>query len=438
MSGTKRTIVTIPAAGMTPRRIRWLWKDRLPRGVFSLLAGREGIGKSCLAIELAARVTRGELPGDSLGSPAAVFYVAAEDSWEHTVVPRLMAAGADLVNVHQVRVREGTSLSDPSLPTDIVALEAQIRERGARLIVLDPLISRLEDRLDTHKDSDVRRALEPLAGLAERTGATILGIIHVSKTDTTDPLTSVMGSRAFAATARAVLFAVRDGDANLLCFAKSNLGPQQRSRSYTVKAVVVANDPDDGQPITTGAVAWTGESDRSAQDVLEDHAASRLRSTRDRAKVWLRDELDNGPAAAQELKARAADAGIPERTLSRAADDLNVVRSRQGYQGGSTWALPDEEGAQSPVAGRPRGQGSSVPDSSEDTQPCQRSPAGGPNGLNGPNERGINHSRQPGQSEGAAPGPGSASYCPGPLQSDLTRRAREALGLDGTDAAVKR
>jgi hypothetical protein len=394
---SERIVFTIPASSITMRRVRWLWKDRLPLGMFSLLAGREGIGKSCLAVELAARVTTGALDGDQ--EPAPVFYVAAEDSWEHTVKPRFKAAGADLSLVHLVRVRDGAGLSDPSLPTDLAALEPQIREMGVRFVVLDPIISRLDDGLDTHKDSDVRRALEPLARLAERTDAAILGIIHVNKTDTTDPLTAVMGSKAFAATARAVLFAVRDDEANLLCFAKSNLGPPQRSYSYTIKGVTVGKDPDDGKPITAGAVEWVGQSDRCVRDVLADQAAaSRPRSARDRAKDWLLDELGAGPVAAGDLKARAVAASILERTLDRAADALNVTKTRRpGFQGGTMWALPGEPAGQPRQAPLPPGRGDPPEDTAlaadptpEDDPPapphsCQRPPApvNGANGANG-------------------------------------------------------
>ena len=44
--------------------------------------------------------TRGYLPGACFGTPRAAIVVATEDSWEHTIVPRLMAAGADLTYVN--------------------------------------------------------------------------------------------------------------------------------------------------------------------------------------------------------------------------------------------------------------------------------------------------------------------------------------------------
>jgi hypothetical protein len=216
--------------------------------------------------------------------------------------------------------------------------------------------------------------------------------MHVNKTVTTDALTSMMGSRAFSAVARAVLRAIQDGDTRLLCFPKSNLGPQQRSYSYTIKGVTVGNDPDDGQPITTGAVEWVGVSDRRAEDVLEDAATAAAvgrpsRSARDRAKAWIRDQLAAGPVAAGELKARAAAAGFPEKTLSRAADDLNVVRTRQGFGTGSTWALPDGgEAAGQPGQGDPEDTAPAPAGSGDPASHSRHQPPSPTNGLNGVND----------------------------------------------------
>jgi hypothetical protein len=39
--------------------VQWLWPDRLPRGMVTLIEGAEGTGKSFVALDLAARVSRG-------------------------------------------------------------------------------------------------------------------------------------------------------------------------------------------------------------------------------------------------------------------------------------------------------------------------------------------------------------------------------------------
>ena len=135
----------------------------------SLIAGREGIGKSLLAYTLAADISRGRLPGVHEGTPRSVIVAATEDSWSHTIVPRLMAAAADLGRIFRVDVTKDDG--DPGalvLPADVAVVETAIGDHEAALLLLDPLISRLAAGLDTHKDAEVRQALEPIA--LSRTG----------------------------------------------------------------------------------------------------------------------------------------------------------------------------------------------------------------------------------------------------------------------------
>ena len=46
-------------ADMAPIRLRWLWPKRIPLGRVTLLASDPGLGKSLLALDIAARVSRG-------------------------------------------------------------------------------------------------------------------------------------------------------------------------------------------------------------------------------------------------------------------------------------------------------------------------------------------------------------------------------------------
>ena len=117
------------------------------------------------------------------GEPRAVIVAATEDSWEHTIVPRLMAAGADLDRIFRVDVTVSDGFDSALvLPADLNQLEKNVIEVGAALVLLDPLVSRLSAGLDTHKDAEVRRALEPLVALADRASATVLGLIHAEVT----------------------------------------------------------------------------------------------------------------------------------------------------------------------------------------------------------------------------------------------------------------
>jgi hypothetical protein len=99
-----RQVMVTLASQIKPRPVRWLWPDRIPAGALTLLAGREGIGKSLVGVHLAAQLTRGTLPGARYGKPSRVMFATSEDAWEFTMVPRLLAAGADLERVGRVQV----------------------------------------------------------------------------------------------------------------------------------------------------------------------------------------------------------------------------------------------------------------------------------------------------------------------------------------------
>lgn len=109
--------------------------------------------------------------------PVGVVIATAEDALAQTMVPRLMAAGADLERISFVDLDQGFSI-----PDDLERLDRTVEERGdVRLIVLDPIIAFLPTRLDPHKDQHARAALAPLEGLAERHGAAVVCVMHLNK-----------------------------------------------------------------------------------------------------------------------------------------------------------------------------------------------------------------------------------------------------------------
>ena len=97
-----RELELLPASRVTPRTTKWLWRDRLPLGGACLFAGQEGLGKTTIAVDIAARASCGLLDGDLYGEPCSIVYATAEDSWARTLRPRFEAAGADLERVHFV------------------------------------------------------------------------------------------------------------------------------------------------------------------------------------------------------------------------------------------------------------------------------------------------------------------------------------------------
>ena len=74
--------------------------------------------------------------------------VGPEDTYADTVVPRLMAAGADLSRVLFVNAKVGEWEDTMTLPDDIQGLRDAIIECDAKLVTIDPAIAFLGDKVD--------------------------------------------------------------------------------------------------------------------------------------------------------------------------------------------------------------------------------------------------------------------------------------------------
>lgn len=346
----ERKVVLTAASSIKPRRVRWLWDGRLALGTLGLLAGREGLGKSTVGYWIAGQVTLGLLPGEYEGKPASVLVCASEDSWEHTIVPRLIAAGADLDRVYRVEVVTSAGIhGELSLPRDLRDLDTAAKDTGAGLLLLDPLVSRLSSSLDSHKDAEVRQALEPLVAIADRARLAVLGIIHHNKSGSTDPLQLVMGSKAFTAVARSVHTVIPDPDDDtearrLFGTPKNNLGRDDLpALAFTITGHPV--ETDDGTA-WTGAVTWAGESVGSIRDAMQRGADNHDdRSAGSEAAGWLDDYLTSqgGTATSKAVKAAARSAGHTERAIRTARQRLHLDVEDQGYPRITYWSLPNTQ-----------------------------------------------------------------------------------------------
>ncbi len=350
----RRTVRVTRASEIRPRPARWLWEGRLALGTFNLLGGREGIGKSIVECTIGAAITRGRLKGIYFGIPKTIAIVATEDSWAHTFVPRLLAADADMDRVLRIDVEtDDGGDATLSLPRDLHGTEQLILEHEVAALFLDPVLSRLDVGLDSHKDGEVRQALEPLVAVADRTDCTMVGLIHVNKSTSGDPLTTLMASRAFAAVARAVLFVMvdpNDESSRLLGQPKNNLGRSDLpTLTFTIEGAKVA-ETDEG-PVWTGKLQWTGESECSIREAMQqaNETAGANRTVVTEAADWLEDYLTSkgGSADSAEVKREGNKAGHPLATLQRARTKLNVVAISVGFPRKTHWKLSSQSSHQS-------------------------------------------------------------------------------------------
>lgn len=340
----KRKLKLTWANTIEQKPVHWMWEGRIALGTLALLAGREGIGKSTLAYTLVAQITRGTMPGAHLGKPKTVIIVATEDDWSFTIVPRLNAAKADLSKVARVEPTDADEYG-VSLPRDVEELALIAKEYGTALILLDPLMSRVDVKLDTHKDAEVRKALEPLVKMAGESGAAVLGLLHVNKGGSSDPLTSLMGSRAFSAVSRAVLYVVEDPEdreVKVMGQPKNNLGRSDLpDLSYTLGQVTVGEWED--ELITSVALTWGKEKPSGTIRTLIS-AKTTQKSKVDMATDWLEAYLDeHGKTSSKLIKEEAKPNGFGDRLLQRAAEALTIIVTKEGFPAQSYWELANLE-----------------------------------------------------------------------------------------------
>lgn len=264
-------------------------EGRIPAGALTLAAGREGTGKSSFGIWTAAQLTRGKLPGSFHGRPRAVFYAAVEDSWSRTLVPRLMAADADLDLVYRLEVEtaeHGETMI--SLPHDCALVEEAIVEHGAAALIIDPLMSTLGTGTDAHRTQDVRKALEPVVRMAERTACLTLGIAHFNKASGNDASQLISGSGAFKDLARAVIAFARDreSDEQVMTQTKNSLGRllDLPSLGYRIDSTDVITPKG---VANVGRLEFTGPTDRSVEDTLSAPIDTEEAGERAEAVTWL-------------------------------------------------------------------------------------------------------------------------------------------------------
>lgn len=327
-------VVMRPASAFEHRTIEWLEPGRVALGKLTLLAGDPGLGKSFLTLDLAARVSRGGLPE---GKPAGhALILSAEDDPNDTIRPRLEAMGADLTRVHLVEgvvAPQGRVCRPARLDDDMKVLAHAARQiEDLRLIVIDPISAYLGST-DSHNNAEVRAVLAELARLARWTGAAVVCVTHLNKSqgNQSKAVYRAMGSLAFTAAARTV-FAVSKHpdhpDKRVVSTVKSNISGPGDSRVFEVRE---------------GRFRWLEERCTLDADAIEGGQESVDQvSAMEEAVDFLRQLLRDRPVQAVDGLFQASTLGLSDRTLTRARRRLGVVAVRSGGHGAWMWALPGQ------------------------------------------------------------------------------------------------
>lgn len=334
----RRRISLIKASSVRTERLDWLIESWVPRRSLTLLAGREGLGKSTIACGFAAQATRGELDG----TPMNIAYLNTEDSRSITVKPRLQAAGADMDRVFFIDVTTETGNTGAlQLPGDTSLLARELAAEKVGLVILDAAKSAMHSKLDGYRDDDVRQFLEPLSAMCDQHDMAVIGLVHFGKRESADPGKLILGSVAWSQIARSVLSVAVDDEGTLVVTnTKANLAPAEVSREATMESVTVATD--DGKTTSVGRIVWGENTNVSAAELLVSHDDQD--DDRTDAEIWLGDYLDqHGPTRRKTVMDDARKAGFTvAKTIQRAFKKIGGV---SGYTATvpreAEWSLPD-------------------------------------------------------------------------------------------------
>lgn len=343
--------------------MRFAMRGRVPLGAITILAGAPKQGKSTWALDLAARLSRGTADGDLHGEPVASVVLSYEDHPGATLVPRLIAAGAALDHVYLLSPTVTESDGSPALvtlTTDLDRLAAECLRVGARLLIVDPLMASLAGSTDAHRDQDMRRALAPVAQLAEQLDLAALVISHTTKARDGDMIRRIGASVGLTGAARSLLVMGpdprdpqgADGTGRVLA-SRGNLSAPVSALAYELESTAIEHR---GEQIDTSRLVFTGETDVESSELLAPpEPAGRTESAA--AKDWLRENLadgewhDSGP-----LKEWAGGEGISERTLKRAKKELRCEDRRYaGFPSTTAWRLPPGPEGVGPTGDGPTG-----------------------------------------------------------------------------------
>ena len=320
----------IKASKVKSRRVDWLWEERIPRGMLSVVAGRPDQAKGLFAITVGADVTK---------EGGNVLHSSIEDSASIMTKPRYEAAGADLDRVDLWRFM---------LPAQFAELESHIATGKIDLLVIDPFSAHLGQGVSRHSDN-IRQVLNPLSELLETYNCACIIIEHALKRVPAhgDPLNAIggTGSGLPAAARMAFVFGVdpTDSDNRILACVKANIREKPKAIQF------IMDTEEIGRLGPVPKLNWDDEIEFDPMRLFDGRyrhgsVVGRPPDKRKAAAEWLTAYLvaAGKPVPAAEIREDAKQYGMSKNTLYRAADDMQIVKVPKGGGPKVKWDLPDE------------------------------------------------------------------------------------------------
>jgi AAA domain len=325
------------------REIDWLWHPFIPKGMITLMCGDKAVGKSSLAIDVAARISTGRAwprfgdDDEARALQGSVIILCKENDISRIIRPRLEAAGADLRRIHTLgyEVPDDPEQIDPleRLDTTVKDLQRQVSEIGdVRFIYIDPITDYIS-KIDMYRDDQVRSLLNPLGRLASQHDLAILCILHLNKKTDLPAKYRGLGSVAFRNVSQSTLMVALNNDMpgeRYMAQDAANLCAETRSVSFSMISAGHYHRIDWGPD-------WE---DADIDAIMTD---KRQQTRQQQAEKMLREWLADGAVPVKDLQRLAKEQGISWRTMTSAKNQIDVVSDKPKGQlnGPWSWRLPN-------------------------------------------------------------------------------------------------
>lgn len=353
---SKRGLIMEPMDKMQIGITKWLWYRHLPMKRLAILAGTGSAGKSTLTLKMAATVSSGGMWPDGTQCPqGSVLLWSGEDIADEDVLPRLVAMGADLSRI--VNIKAAVDDQGRVIPFNAVRDIPEITKAlqqypGVSLVVISPLVSMVKG--DMNASNITRDGLQSLVDMAQQTGVCVLGITHFRKdSEGQSPVDRVLGSAAFTQLPRIVMGAVRsaDGTRRALAVVKGNNGKETlgayeydiRGKEITHGGVTVSADD-------CSEIVWGGKIEGVAIEIFneiegveKDNKQKTRQSQLEIAIAQLKTKLADGvKVPTKELDDYMLKTiGIKKAVYKAAKEELKVFAEPDGRGGTWKYSLPD-------------------------------------------------------------------------------------------------
>lgn len=323
-----------PAKEITAKSVDWIWREHIPIGMLSCIAGRHKKGKSLLGLHIAADVSQNH----------NVLISAREDALPQVARPRIEVAGGNLERVHF------QTHPHIQLPADLTYLADMIRENEYKLVILDPAI---KHGINIYNLKAIQDTLEPLEAVAQETDSAILMITHTLKYPRKDaePIDSIGGANGgLVGTCRAIyLFGVGDDpDERIMADAGSNISSKRPSLLFEIDTKTFG---DDKLEIETGILHCLGSTEKTAKQLKLAGEGNSVNPVKEEAAAeWLTKYLVTAGANCKdkgrlkrEIMEDALQYGFTESKIGRAKYAIGVNCPPAGPN--ARWWLPKEHPA---------------------------------------------------------------------------------------------